>query len=542
MITSSGSKRYGVVLALILVIGLVPRMYHVDYPPIGYHSMKEVHYLSVSKGYLDFGDYLHKRVLYSGMSGREGYIESLPQFQLLPLMLFGLWKVFGIRIWIARLVVISFSMGCIAITCPVGRRLGLDEETSLLASFMMAVMPLSVFFGRNIQPDAAALFFLLLSTYYYLKWIDETRPGDMLLLSLSIFATAITKITFLFPVIALLFLFPFGRLTDGGFRKALLRQSLWPLLGLLMIAAWLIFTRATSVYSKDLIPRGRILLAESFTYGYWRTKLPTVWKYIGMNFTFIYAGIFALGIFWSFLNIRSRAGRYVLGSVVSAILYFLLISDFAVRHSYYHMPFLPAVCIGTAAALGGALSLLEFGSRKVFKYIALLAVVTISLPSLASGVTRHYDIMMLGCDVAGRYIKEHGSPSDRIFISYGSPSDRRYDAFRTQLYGILWEAGKRGALLPADLEDVTFGAGERRMNWIMLYNRKWLDQDREILDFIHGNYSISQIGFKDGDVLYYLMRLGGKFDTEPFGDIEKRLAREYGFSYGNVELHVKEIR
>ena len=78
-----------IVLLSIMAIGLYLRFYHIDYPPIGYHSMKEVHYLSVAKGYLDYGDFLHKRVLYSGMSEGPGYIEAFPQFQFLPYIYFG---------------------------------------------------------------------------------------------------------------------------------------------------------------------------------------------------------------------------------------------------------------------------------------------------------------------------------------------------------------------------------------------------------------------------------------------------------------------
>ena len=99
------------ILIAILALGFAMRSRRLDFPPIGYHSMKEVHYLSVAKGYLDYGDFIHKRVLYSGMSEGPGYIEGLPQFQFLPLIYFTLWKAFGVKVWLARLVVIAFSLG-----------------------------------------------------------------------------------------------------------------------------------------------------------------------------------------------------------------------------------------------------------------------------------------------------------------------------------------------------------------------------------------------------------------------------------------------
>jgi len=140
-----------ILLVIILAFGFYLRHYHINYPPIGYHSMKEIHYLSIAKGYIDHGDYLHKRVLYSGMSDRPGYMEAFPQFQFLPLIYLLLWKLFGVKIWIARLVIILFSLGSVILTYLVGKRLSGSSEFSILAAFLIMIMPLSVFFGRNIQ-------------------------------------------------------------------------------------------------------------------------------------------------------------------------------------------------------------------------------------------------------------------------------------------------------------------------------------------------------------------------------------------------------
>ena len=102
-----------------------------------------------------------------------------------------------------------FSSGSVYCTYLVGRKLGGDDEVSLLAAFFMAILPLSVYFGRNIQPDAAALLFLLLFTYFYLRWIENFKARYLLLFALFVFITAIVKGTFLFMVIPLLFLFPY---------------------------------------------------------------------------------------------------------------------------------------------------------------------------------------------------------------------------------------------------------------------------------------------------------------------------------------------
>jgi hypothetical protein len=246
-------------------------------------------------------------------------------------------------------------------------------------------------------------------------------------------------------------------------------------------------------------------------------------------------------VLWSVLNLGSKVSRYIIGSLVSAILYFLLISDFAVRHSYYHMPFLPMFCLGIATPLSEGISLIDVKKIRYLKYAALALVIVFAAPFVKYNIDKQFDIQILGSDVAGRYIRKHGEPADRIFISYGSPSDGKLDAWRTLYYGTLWEAGKRGNLLPADLELIRFGEKERNMRWLLLYETKWLDRDKAILDHIYGNYSIRQIGYRDGEVLYYLLRFGGAFDPAEFETRKSKLARTYEFSHGGIEVFVKEL-
>ena len=529
-----------IVLLSIMAIGLYLRFYHIDYPPIGYHSMKEVHYLSVAKGYLDYGDFLHKRVLYSGMSEGPGYIEAFPQFQFLPYIYFGLWKIFGVKVWIARLVIIVFSLGAVALTHAVAKRLSDSEEIALLAAFFMAALPLSVFFGRNIQPDMPALFFLLLSTHFFLRWIEEFKVRHIVYFSVSVFFAASIKGTFLFLLIPLLFLFPYGLLADAGMRRKIIKQSIVIACGVLLVCVWLIFTKLTLVYSKSLFPVSRLFLAQAFTLRYWEMHLPLVWKYIGENYTYFCFGLFAVGFTLSFLDIKSKMSRFIIGSFISMILYFLLISDFAVRYSYYHMPFLPMICFGIAIALREALGLVDLLKRRYLKYIFLAVILFFTLQAIRANTEKLFDIMMMGTDVAGRYVEEHGDAEDRILISYGSPSDRTYEAFRTQFYGTLWEAGKKGEILPAGLNRLKAAQKERNVKWILLYRTEWQPRDKELKDYILNSYSIQQIGFKDGRILYFMLRRGGVFNADEFKNKKLKRARTYKLSYGSVDLFVKE--
>ncbi|MBU8921481.1 MAG: glycosyltransferase family 39 protein [Bacteroidales bacterium] len=529
-----------VIVVLILAAGLYLRLYHISYPPIGFHSMKEVHYLSVAKGYLDHGDFAHKRVLYSGLTEGEGYMESFPQFPFLPFIYYFLWKIFGVHVWMARLVVIAFSLGTIFLAWRVAEKLTKNSETGLLASFLMMIMPVSIFFGRNIQPDIPALFFLLLLFRYFLEWIEDFRLKDLVGFSVCLLMVAMIKGTFLFPVMTIAFLFPYKRLSEKETRRTIFRQSAWFVAGISLIILWLLMTKAALVSSDSLFPTDRLLLAKSFRPGYWKTVIPVIWGHIGKNYTYLYFSFFFVGLLSCLLNWRSMISRFLAGSLVSAILCFVLISDFAFRHSYYHIPFLPMMAFGVAVGLSEAISILDRPALKKFRLIALAVFVLAAAPFLKKEYFGHFDILALGSDIAGRHIAEHGEKDDRIFISYASPSDRRYAAYRTQLYGTLWEAGKRGNLLPDKLEKIRAGEDLRNFRWILLYSKKWLPADAGIRKYINENYHVAQVGYRDSELLYYLLKRGGSLDLSRFKNIEPDFAGRYHFSFGDIDILVKE--
>ncbi len=541
MLKSDNRNLNALVILVILLVGFSLRAYHIHYPPIGYHSMKEIHYLSVARGYIDHGDFLHKRVLYSGLSEGEGYMESFPQFQFLPLIYFGLWKIFGVKVWLARLVIILFSLAAVIMTGKVCSRLTERKEVSLVSTFLMAIVPLSVFFGRNIQPDIPAMFFLMLLYWYFLKWIEEFRLRYLVGVSLSLFMTAIIKLTFLFPVLAIVFVFPWEKLVERETRKTLLTQSMLIAAGIMLIALWLVFTRIIITGTGGLFPASRLFLAKTFTVSYWKTVLPVIWRHIGKNYTFIYFSFVLVGLLASVLSAGSKLSRMIIGSAVSAILYFFLIPDFAMRHSYYHIPFLPVICIGIASGLHEATSILEGRSSRL-RYVALVVLLLCAMPWIRINFYRHFDILTLGSDTAGRYIRDNGSGNDRIFISYASPSDRRFAGYRTQLYGTLWEAGKRGNLLPANLELIKKGEVLGNFRWIVLYRSgdDWFPCDKKILDHIHSNYSVRQIGYREDKLIYYLLERGGSFDSSQLLAKELLSAGKYRFSFGEVEVFVRQ--
>jgi hypothetical protein len=103
-------------LALVVLLGLSLRLYHITYPPGGFLALKEVQYLSIAKGYAETGDFLHRRVLHLGLEEGPGLTEDAPQIPFISLLVLALWRLFPDSIAIARLLIVATSLGAILMT------------------------------------------------------------------------------------------------------------------------------------------------------------------------------------------------------------------------------------------------------------------------------------------------------------------------------------------------------------------------------------------------------------------------------------------
>ena len=353
--------------------------------------------------------------------------------------------------------------------------------------------------------------------------------------------TALVKGAFLFLILPIIFLFPFKSILNPGEWKKISKQMIWPAAAVAGAAVWLIVSRMTVVHSSDISHVEGIFLPGSVSPGFGKGLIPVIWKHIGENYTYIYFSFALAGLLWSVMNAGTKLARYILGVLVSSVIYFIFLSQSAARDSNSHMPFIPAISLAAAAGIAGAVSLKDLLKKKQIKRIVLVILVAVGLPSVRTGFYKHFDRMIPGSDIAGEYIRANGHEEDRVFISYGSPSDKGYDGHRNKLYGILWSAGKRGSMLPNDYKRIIFGETEWDFNWIILYDLPWTEKDLPVMDYIKNKYYIRQIGYKGDKLIYYLLRNGGKFDPSELKDKPMRKAGTYEFSFGAVDINVKEI-
>ena len=128
-----------IVLGLILIFGFYLRSYHADYPVIGYHNMKEAHTLGEAWFMYEDGDYFVNRLFYNiNLDNPEG--EHVDNFPLLSWIIVLGWKLFGVKLIVARTVMILFSIGVILFTYLIIKQLFKKEDFALLSAFFVSIL------------------------------------------------------------------------------------------------------------------------------------------------------------------------------------------------------------------------------------------------------------------------------------------------------------------------------------------------------------------------------------------------------------------
>ncbi len=539
-IISFCKKHYVILLILAFMLyGFYLRSYHMDFPAIGYHNMKENQYIPYTEFMYnaeEFWDYFRTETYWIG-SQEHGYFTQY-EFPLIPWMILVLWWIFGIKLWAARLVIILFAIGCIPLLYLVGRKLTENTFIILLSCFLFTIMPLSVFFGRNVQPEAPALFFILLGTYYFFQWrekmlVAENSRKHFFLFSICMLIAILLKVPNGIGIIPLLFFVPYKKLVSA-------KRVFWECIVLFttimfIFPLWVFFSKwvmpgAATVGTSGFTESFRAVahnILRTLTTAYWNDYLPALVAFVLDNFTAWYFWIFLLGVFFALFTSRSLFSRFLLAWFFSLFVYIFAFADKFRGHAYYQFVFLPLVCFAAAYAVyvvGQFLhqALLSFvPSLKaplaqvpfLFPLLVTAIVLFLSFASVTAATDRVFDTIYYGEDIAGDFIYEHSDPKDRVFI----------DGIFSQSVGILWHAHRYGIEeIPANLTWFQELEATLQFRWVVLYGPgiNTVQSKTEVWEYIQQTYQLRQIGLvpqEDELVPYYfVLEKGAVFDLETF--------------------------
>jgi 4-amino-4-deoxy-L-arabinose transferase-like glycosyltransferase len=501
-----------IILGLILCLGLASRCYHLNFPSIGYHNMKENEYLSMAEEMIRTKDFITRRIYFYNAFEEEPTMKLYPQPPLISYQTLISWKLLGDNLWGPRLFNVLFGLASIVVIYLIALLLFKEIKWALFCAFLLAIMPLGVFFSRNLQPESPAFFFMLLGSLFYLKFTSSFKKYDLFLGGLFLTFACLYKLSFLIAVLALIFCLPFKVLfkEKREFIKYILIFLF--LLSVIIIAIlWLIYIKH---WEFDYpATTSDIRLFEIFFSSYWRNYGFIIWWYIKENYTLVIVSLALLGIICACVRKKGLLNRYIIGWVLSIMPYVMIFSNKINQHNYYQMPFLGMVCIASVYAVSFATeSAKKITKKSIFVYLITFLVV-LSLPMAYFAIRRMYGKVFLGEDVAGRSLKEFTLANERIFLLTFS-----------QGYGVARYA-QRYAGWPESLEDFKDKEEKFKIRYVCIYPTGFSENLKDnslMLSYFQNNYHLKELGMiKIGKVNYEIVysiyeRGNGETDVNKF--------------------------
>lgn len=359
-------------LLIILVAGLVLRLYKIDNPLADWHSWRQADTAAVGRNFARGGfDLLHPRYddLGSNQTGHDnpkGYrFVEFPFYSAIFGALYRYIPAFSLEVY-ARVTSAVFSLLLIAALYY----LVLAEENRIAAFFaalVYAVMPFFVYYSRVILPETTALSLMFGGIFFLYLWHKKKDSGystflyyfiSIILIALSI----LTKPTTIFYLLAPLYLFykKWGVRTVSkiGFYG-------YFLLALIPFIAW----RFWIVNFPEGIPASGWLITSVNTWEGQKNIFfrPAFFRWIFYErlLNLILGGY--LIMFYILGIIKKPKKSFLLFSILlSSFIYLFTFQGGNVQHDYYQTIILPAVAIFCGVGIS-----FIYEEKKLFTHIAL---------------------------------------------------------------------------------------------------------------------------------------------------------------------------
>lgn len=488
-------------LVMILILAFSLRTYHLDYPLIDYHNMKEAHTLMEARHFYEDGLSMTNRNDYQIEFENPTGIHS-DNFPLYTWMIALLWKITGINLIVPRILTILFSTISIFLIYLIAKELFKREDIALLSALLATLCPLSIFFGRRIFFDVPALMFALIGVYFFLRWKHSPKTQYLIFFISALVIATLLKAVYLIYLLPIFVIFPFKRIFAG--RKAYKRYVLWviwPVIGLTLFILSNQYTR--SIFSRITNPDQ---LSLFFSKPYWIT----IYNYaIIDNFTTcgFYFAIF--GFFISLFYLKKAENRFLVVGLLSIFPYGFIVGWMLSGHNYYQFPFILFMSILMAYAMIFTVrSVVTHNmkwktARKFMAGFGVLLIVILMIPSLKVATLRQFDTQFIGLEVAGQFLNRNSLPDEKVFGS-GHQDTAFY-----------WYANRLGTPLPSSVEELKRYEDELNFRWIFLY--QWglaqIQLEPELEAYVQDNYHLRQAAIIQNKRLHYvLLEKGGTFN------------------------------
>jgi len=384
-------KDWRFIIILILIIGIIFRVYDLHSSFEGHTSHNEAYYSMEARNIEKYGPFVLRSAI-----GEDYHFPPL-----FPWIVHLSFRFLGESEGTARLVPITFGVSTLVFMFLLGSIL-FDKRFGLLMAFMLAVNPMHAYISHAVQLEVPMLFFMTASLYFFILWMRNGKNRYFWLAgamsSLGLF-TKQTSIIVLLPILFLL-------IRKKGWLSSLRNYKVWLFLLLSLIPSLLWFLYGLRMAGSQ---------AWSFAFESVQTSWLFKPEFYSKEYSLlierwgpIYFTLFLIGLASS-LFFKDLKDQIMLLWLLGGTGYLLFFARLTYIHDYYLLTIIiPATFF--------AVKPLEALSAKN-KYSCLLLVILIVL---SSGVhTRNlYEIRSPGLKEAGLYLNARTKPDERIICSF----------------------------------------------------------------------------------------------------------------------------
>jgi len=393
-------------LTLLSILFVVLRLINIAEPVVDRHSWNQISALNQAKNiYLRPSTFWAPEVdFYEIGSDSLVYIQEFPLYEGLVALIF---NVTGVKEWPARLLSVCLAFAGFIFAVRIARE-EIDQDTALLAGFLMAISSLAWYFDRTIATDSGMVSCSIISIYYGRHWVKNRRWRDYLF-------------TFIFAMLSGLFK-PFGLISLAVIGLYILQQKQYSLLkspavyimGVLCFTPVLSWFYLNSGHFRNASGSAASLGLKFdilFSFGYYRT----LWARFFDNVLTVSTTPF---LFYFFIIKKTRKSFPAIWLAGLAI-YLILISGGNEEHSYYQLIFVAPLSI---AAANGLWTWKQIEAPRFFKHRAVWFWAILAVAVLRSGYYAYNHFKQdIGPYIVGTKIEEMGYPRDYKII-YFDPS------------------------------------------------------------------------------------------------------------------------
>ena len=370
--------------------------------------------------------YLSRDLAYLAYPALEGFGPA-PFVSQPPLVLYLMaisMKVFGPTDFAAILPSILFGVGTVAVAYFLGLRLG-GRFMGLAAASLLAVLPFHVEMSRQAMLDAGYAFFLLLTAYFLVAWVQDRSRVAAVGVGVATACACLSKLPGVLsgPVVALVFLGVLatvlakaarGKARKGEVGETLLQGGLGALpvaVGALLYLGLLMHLQALgNLWVKLQWQLGRVDTSQARIQEAAAVVRDSSFYFSDPKFSFgallggLVFGLALVGLAVAlarFAASRGRAGEHlVLPLMTGVLLAFFLYSDR--KEGFYLLPFAPLAAMAVAYTGDGLRRMLAWAglrftpslSARVAPVAVAVAVVLVFLPTYTAASDSYHEFAL----------------------------------------------------------------------------------------------------------------------------------------------------